>query len=103
MPARLELTRAASRDLTAVRTWYSQAGAGKKAKDTVLRILRVIADLAEHPELWQELEGGIQEAIVADHVIHYRANYTHSGRAGATVVTVLRIWRPKNNVPPKRR
>ncbi|MBC7908116.1 MAG: type II toxin-antitoxin system RelE/ParE family toxin [Rhodospirillaceae bacterium] len=98
MPARLDLTRAASRDLAAVRTWYSQTGSGQRAKDTVLRILQVIADLAEHPDLWQEIEGGVQKAIVADHVIHYRANYTQPDRTGATVVTVLRIWRPRNNV-----
>lgn len=101
MSARLEFSRAASRDLVAVRAWYSQPGAGQKAKNTVLRILEVIASLAEHPELWQEIGDGIQEAIVADHLILYRANYTGPERTGATIVRILRIWSPGSNPPPK--
>lgn len=101
MPARLEVARAASRDLADIRAWYSQPGAGQKAKNVVLEILNVIAALAEHPQLWQEVGDGVQEAIVTDHLIHYRANYTGPDRTGATIVRVLRIWHPGSN-PPSR-
>ncbi len=101
MSAAILFAAAVSRDLAAIRVKYAQAGAGAEAKNKVRRILAVIAALADHPELWQEIGDGMQEAVVARHVIHYRATYGGPGRTGAVTVRILRIHLPGANSPPK--
>lgn len=86
MALRVELTRAAARDLADARRWYSQSGSGPKAKAIVLRILQAIEVLGEQPRLWRGVGDGVQMAVVADHVILYRA--------GPEIVRVLRVLGP---------
>lgn len=99
MGRRVFLSPAAVRDLQHIRDWYTQAGAGSRAKATVTRILRGIRDLARTPFLWPLRGGsdGTRQAVVAGHVILYRVSGDQAAPAGD--VEVVRIRGPGQDHP----
>jgi plasmid stabilization system protein ParE len=81
--------------LEAVRRWYSQPGAGAKAKDRVREILKTIRELERNPVVWPRGdEPGTREVVAEGHTIVYRVEPDTGDRRSAGDVFVARIFGP---------
>lgn len=87
----VRLTRGAARDLTGVRAWFSQPGAGATAAGRLQHIARAIEDLAEHP-CRHPRERDRREFSVERHRVIYRVIPDTGRDATAGDVLVLRVF-----------
>jgi len=95
VPRTLRLARQAIEDLTAVRRWQTQPGAGDAGAARVKRIRAAIRRLKAHPCLHPEGERiGTRELSCERHRIVYRVDPDTGHDATTGDVQVLRVFGP---------
>jgi len=74
MADRVTLSPEAVADVRRVRAWYTQAGAGKRARARLLSVLSAIDGLAEDAQRWplDTLCPGTRMRVVEEHVIRFQ-------------------------------
>ncbi|PWC53403.1 type II toxin-antitoxin system RelE/ParE family toxin [Azospirillum sp. TSO22-1] len=89
------LSPAATRDLGQIRAWYSQPGAGPRAKRKATAIVRALRELERYPYIGTPSdEPGLHERVVEEHTIIYRVRDDMVAAEVAGDILVIRIWQP---------
>ena len=91
----LEITEPALDDLTAVRRWLRQPGAGRAAARRLSHIERALSELRSRPCWWPRSEHeGARERIVEGYKIVYQIRPDTGSNDTAGDVLVLRVFGP---------
>jgi len=102
MPRVVVLSPAAAEDLARVKEWYSQPGAGERARAKVQHILAAIRGLRERPTSFARGRvPGTRSLLVEEHRIVYRVENDTGDNETAGDVEIVRIWIPGRNRPAR--
>lgn len=95
MSRRISISRKAALDLTNIRRWLRQPGAGHKARLRLSQIRAAIDDLRIQPTLWAMGDvRGVRERAVSGYRILYVLDPELDSEANAGDVTVVRVFGP---------
>ena len=100
MARKLHYSDNARRDIAQMRAWFSQAGAGPRAKERARKITGAIRDLRQCPASRRVCDApGTRQFVVEGYTIVYRvAPDTGDNRTSGDVL-VLRVYGPGQNRP----
>ncbi|MFI5022961.1 MAG: type II toxin-antitoxin system RelE/ParE family toxin [Alphaproteobacteria bacterium] len=100
MPRQVEYSVAAISDISDMRRWLHQPGAGRVAKERAQRIAAAIRELRNDPVMWPKGEIlGTRERVIEGYTVIYHVDPDTNDRRSAGDVFILRVFGPGQDRP----